>query len=343
MNSAFELYMITLLIYFGVDLMACWGLDLQFGTTGVLNFSFIIFQAAGAYTAGILTLGPSSANGAFQTYIGGASLPFPIPILAAMLVGAGLSVVVGLIGIRKLRSDYEAMVMLVISVIATTVATSQVALVNGPAGLSLIPQPLHGAFGLSDISYGWAYVGFVAILCAGVCFMMVRIGKSPLGRALRAVRDNEDAAAALGRNVSRLRLLVFVIGGTVAALSGAVLVEFIGAWAPSGWLYPETFVLFTAVIVGGRANVLGVAIGALIIPVGLQQAVDYLPISIDPLVISSLEWIITGLITMAFIWFRPQGLFPEKKRRFAKPPARDQLSGTHDAIPGEWSHRASKA
>jgi len=100
-------------------------------------------------------------------------------------------------------------------------------------------------------------------------------------------------------------------------LSGALLVEFIGAWAPSGWLYPETFVFFTAVIVGGRGSVAGVAIGAALIGVGIQQAVQYMPIGSDPTVLAAAEWIITGVLTLVFLWVRPQGLLPERRRRFA--------------------------
>jgi branched-chain amino acid transport system permease protein len=314
MSPAVQLYLITLLVYFFVDLMMCWGLDLQFGVAGVLNFAYIVFQAAGAYTTAVLTLGPSSGNGDFQHYIGGAVLPFPLPLLAAMVVGILLSLVIGFIGLRRLRSDYQAMVMLVVSVIATAIADSQLNLVNGPAGLSLVPKPLASSVSAGPLGYGWLFVIFSAVVCLLVGWLIRRILESPLGRTLRAIREDERAAAALGRDVNGRRLLVFAIGGAVAALSGGILVEFVGAWAPNGWLYPETFVLFTAIIVGGRANVFGVALGALLIPVGLQQAVNYIPIVNSPTVLASLEWIITGIVTITFLWVRPNGLLPERRR-----------------------------
>jgi branched-chain amino acid transport system permease protein len=314
MTPAVQLYVITLLVYFFIDLMMCWGLDLQFGVAGVLNFAYIVFQAAGAYTTAILTLGPSSANGGFQHYIGGARLPFPVPLLGAMAVGIVLSLVVGFIGLRRLRSDYQAMVMLVVSVIATAIADSQLSLVNGPAGLSLVPQPFASSISVSPLRYGWLFVIFSAVVCLLVGWLTCRIVESPLGRTLRAIREDERAAAALGRDVNGRRLLVFAVGGAVAALSGGILVEYVGAWAPNGWLYPETFVLFTAIIVGGRANVFGVALGALLIPVGLQQAVNYIPIVNSPTVLASLEWIITGIVTITFLWVRPNGLLPERRR-----------------------------
>jgi branched-chain amino acid transport system permease protein len=78
MSVAYQYYLITLLVYFGVNTIACWALNLQYGVGGVLNFAFIMFQAVGAYIAGVLTLGPSTGL-SFQQYILGASLPFPLP------------------------------------------------------------------------------------------------------------------------------------------------------------------------------------------------------------------------------------------------------------------------
>ena len=80
-------YLINLLIYAAVDAMACLGLSQQFGVAGVTNFGFIIFQAAGGYTAAILALPSDSSNGGFQSYIGGWNLPFPIPWIGAAIVG----------------------------------------------------------------------------------------------------------------------------------------------------------------------------------------------------------------------------------------------------------------
>jgi len=80
-------YLVNLLIYAAVDAMACLALNQQFGIAGVTNFGFIIFQAAGGYTAAILAMPPKSANGGFQSYIGGWNLPFPLPWIGATVVG----------------------------------------------------------------------------------------------------------------------------------------------------------------------------------------------------------------------------------------------------------------
>ncbi len=319
MSAATQLYLATVSTYICVNIIASWALDIQFGVTGVLNFCFIVFQAAGAYTASVLSLGPASTSAGFQQYIGGWHLPFPVPILGAMVVGAALSLVVGLISLRRLRSDYQAMVMLVISVIATITISAETGWFNGAAGMSLIANPMVSLIHATRQTQIWVFVLFCVLCTVVVGFVMYSLVYSPYGRVLRAVRENERAIEALGRNANRHRLQVYVIGGALAGLSGALLVEFIGAWAPNGWFYPETFVFFTAVIVGGRGSLIGVAVGAALVGVGVQQAVEYLPITLDPSVIASLEWIITGALTLTFLWVRPQGLIPERRRRFPAP------------------------
>lgn len=321
MSQAWQFYISTLLIYLGVDVIAVLGLNLQFGVTGIINFAFVVFQAAGAYTAAILTLGPASKNGGFQQYFFGAHLPFPLPMIAAGVVSGLLSLLVGLVGLRRLRSDYQAMVMLVASLIATTVITNQVGWFNGPNGLALVPQPLASLLKLSRANYQWFFVWLTAIICL-IAFVLVRnITVSPLGRTLRAVRDNERAAASLGKNVTGFRLLAFVVGGALAGVSGAILVQFISAWSPGSWLFPETFVFFTAVIVGGSGNNVGVMVGALLVPIGFLEASRFLPSTsfFSSGVIDAVQWIAIGVLTLVFLWFWPKGVIPERRRRFPAP------------------------
>ena len=328
MSSSMQFYVSNLLVYLGVDVMACLGLNLQFGVAGLINFAFIVFQAAGAYTAAVLTLGPSTADGGFQSYIIGAHLPFPIPFLAAAVVGGALSFVVGLIALRRLRSDYQAMVMLVISLIATTVVTNAAGLFNGSNGLALIPQPLKSTLHLSPVAYQWAYVAITFVCTVLVWVIVRRITGSPLGRTLRAVRDNDTAAAALGKNVTQLRLVAFVTGGAIAGLSGAVLAQFITAWSPGSWLFPESFVYFSAVIVGGSGNNVGAVVGAALVPVAFLEATRYIPQFGYPGLVDALQWVVVGLLTLTVMWFRPRGVFPERTQRFARPPGASKDSPT---------------
>jgi branched-chain amino acid transport system permease protein len=316
MSTGMIFYLSGLAILLGINLIAIWGLDLQFGLAGINNFAYIVFQAAGGYTVALLALKPASAYGSFETYIGGFNLPFPLPLIGAAVVGGLLAVPVGFVALQRLRADYQAMAMLVLSLIATGLAEAQTGLVNGPAGLALIPQPFAGAFPVSPLGYHWVFLGLTAVCCAVAWWVARGISRSPYGRLLRAVRESESAVSALGRNPYALRMTVLVAGGALAGLSGGLLVEYVTAWGPSSWLYPETFLFLTALIVGGRGNLAGGALGALVVPIGIVELTRRLPAFGYPGMIDSLDWVAIGACLLVFLWFRPGGLIPERKRVF---------------------------
>jgi ABC-type branched-subunit amino acid transport system permease subunit len=314
LSTAYQYYFITLIVYFGVNTIACWALNLQYGVAGVLNFAFIMFQAIGAYTAGVLTLGPTTGI-SFQHYILGASLPFPLPWLAAAAVGAFLAFAVGTFALRPERRDYQAMVMLVVSIIASILVVSQGSWFNGQNGLAAIPKPFQAQVGYGLVAYGWFYVGLTAATAALVYLLIHRITRSPWGRQLRAMRDNPEALQALGIDVRRESMKVYVIGGALAALSGAVLVQFIGAWSPGSWGTPETFLFFVAIIIGGAGNNLGAMLGAALALGVFQEALRYLPTFGYTGLTQALQFMALGALILGFLWWRPAGLIPERRRR----------------------------
>jgi branched-chain amino acid transport system permease protein len=321
-------YITTLLVYGGVDAIACLGLSQQFGVGGVTNFGFIIFQAAGAYTAGVLSLPDSGANGGFQTYIGGLSLPFPLPWIGAALVGGLLAVPFAAIVGKRLRGDFAAVGLLVTAVMFNLLVTNYTPLVNGAAGLSLVPAPLEGSFNPQSASYQWFYGAAAILLALGTYLFVTRITESPYGRTLRAMRDNDVVADSLGKNLRSLRTSSLVVGGAIAGLSGGILVGFINLWDPQAWGYAETVVLFAAVIIGGLGNHRGAVLGALVVPLAFEEATRYIPpIPSDPNLIPALQWVIIGLLIIGFLWFRPQGIIPERRRRIAT------REGAQDGVP----------
>ncbi|MBV8998709.1 MAG: branched-chain amino acid ABC transporter ATP-binding protein/permease [Solirubrobacterales bacterium] len=308
-------YITTLLVYAGVDAIACLGLSQQFGIAGITNFGFIIFQAAGAYAAAVLSLPADSANGGFQTYIGGLNLPFPLPWIGAALIGGLVALPFTLVVGRRLRGDFAAVGLLVAAVMFNLLATNYKPLVNGAAGLSLVPAPLSNAFDPQSVNYQWGY-GIVALLLAFLTYRFVcRITESPYGRSLRAMRDNDLVADSLGKNLTSLRMSSLVIGGAIAGLSGGVLVGFISLWDPQAWGYAETVVLFAAVIIGGLGNHRGAVLGALLVPVTFEEATRYIPANANnPNLVPALQWVVIGLLIVLFLWFRPQGVLPERRR-----------------------------
>jgi branched-chain amino acid transport system permease protein len=328
-------YITTLLVYAGVDAIACLGLSQQFGIGGVTNFGFIIFQAAGAYTAAVLSLPASSANGGFQSYIGGLNLPFPFPWIGAALVGGLLAVPFTLIVGRRLRGDFAAVGLLVTAVMFNLLVTNYTPLVNGAAGLSLVPAPLQNAFNPQSANYQWGY-GLVAVLLALLVYGFVsRLTNSPYGRTQRAVRDNDVVADSLGKNLRSLRTSSLVVGGAIAGLSGGILVGFINLWDPQAWGYAETVVLFAAVIIGGLGNHRGAILGAILVPVAFEEATRYIPpVPNNPNLIPALQWVVIGLLILLFLWFRPQGILPERRRKI--------LGARADAAPPAGSVAASE-
>jgi branched-chain amino acid transport system permease protein len=309
-------YIINLLIYAAVDAMACLGLNQQFGVGGVTNFGFIIFQAAGGYAAAILALGDQSSNGGFQSYIGGWHLPFPIPWIGAAIVGGVIALPFTFLVGRRLRGDFAAVGLLVTAVLLNLLVTNYRPLLNGDAGLSLIPQPLQGVYNPLTSGYQWTLAVGAIALCAVVYLFVRRITESPYGRSLRAMRDNDMVADSLGKNLLSLRTAMLVTGGAIAGLSGGILVSYITAWSPAAWGYAETVVLFAAVIIGGAGNHVGAILGAILVPVGFEEVTRYIPTSnnLPPNLIPSLEWVAIGLLIVIFLWLRPQGILPERKR-----------------------------
>ena len=315
MTSAQLFYLINLLIYAGVDIIACLGLSQQFGVAGVTNFGFIIFQAAGAYTAALLSLPGQSANGGFQAYIGGWNLPWPVPWIGAMIAGGLVALPFTFLVGRRLRGDFAAVGLLVTAVMANLLVNNYRPALNGSAGLSLVPSPLQGRYNPQSQGYQWLYAAVTLVLAVAVYLLVRRVTESPYGRSLRAMRDNDVVADSLGKNLLSMRAAVLVLGGMLAGLSGAILVGFINLWAPSAWGYAETIVLFAAVIIGGAGSHRGAVLGAILVPVGFEEATRYIPQFGPPGLVQDLQWVAIGLLIVIFLWFRPQGMLPERRRR----------------------------
>ena len=218
---------------------------------------------------------------------------------------------------RRLRGDFAAVGLLVTAVLLNLLVTNYRPLLNGDAGLSLIPAPFApSGFSTTSNGYQWAFGAGAVVLTGAVLWFVRRITLSPYGRSLRAMRDNDTVADSLGKNLLSLRTAMLVIGGAIAGLSGGILVSYISTWSPAAWGYAETVVLFAAVIIGGAGNHLGAVLGAILVPVGFEEITRFIPTSnnLPPNLIPSLEWVAIGLLIVIFLWVRPQGILPERKR-----------------------------
>jgi len=303
-------YISALAVYLVFYAVGAWTLNLQFGMGGIINFGVIIFEAVGAYAAAVTSIGRSGlALG--ETYFWGAQWPFPLPLLAGGVAGGALALLLGPAMMRRMRKDYQAAGTLVIAIIASQIVTNDAKLLNGANGLTSVPQPFNQHF-TSPTAYQWTFFAGAAVIALACLLVMQRLSRSPFGRTLRAVRDDEEAAAALGKNAWGTRMIVFVVGGAILGLVGALTVEFITAWSPASYGYQESFDLLVAIFLGGLASQLGAFIGAFIIGVVLLQLTAFLPTIGYPGLTDSLVWVLIGLVWLGILWFRPQGLIPAR-------------------------------
>jgi len=327
-------YLSTLAVYFFIDMLLAYALNMQFGWGGIPNFALIMFQAAGAYAAAVVSLGPDTGTNSFQRYAFGASWPFPLPLLVATVAGGLLALVVGTFSLRRIRRDYQAAILLIVSLIATGLVTNVVGFLNGSNGLTGVPRPLSGALSaLSYDGYQWVYAVWCAVIAAGCYLLVARLGRSGWGRALRAVRDHEDAVAAAGVNPAAVRMQAFVLGGMITGLSGGLLVQFIAAWSPAAWGYAETFAVLTAIILGGVGNNWGIALGTLLVQVIFLQVPTFLPQVGYTGLIDALQWVLIGVLWLACLALRPRGLIPERRYR-ARLLLEAPAAGSHADIAG---------
>ncbi|MDA8354850.1 MAG: branched-chain amino acid ABC transporter permease [Actinomycetota bacterium] len=319
MNGQVSEFIASGVLYVFLYVIAGWGLNLQFGTAGIINFGYIMCEALGAYTVALFAIGRYRLAEGEQHALFALSLPFPIPVLLSLVVGGVFSGVIGVIVLRRVRQDQQAVVLLAITLAAVYFVQADPGFLNGAAGISLIPQPVIGSK-VATPGYEWAFVAAVAAVTLACWWLIRATTESPFGRALRALRDHEGGAEALGYGAFKLQLKAFVIGGVLASLAGGILAYFVTTWSPAAWGYTETFWFFAVVIVGGTSNLEGVVVGALII-VGLQQAFEYLPtIGASELGVA-LQTICAAVLTVGFLALRPKGILPERRHKVYEPSA----------------------
>lgn len=320
--SAMWFYIFTLVFFLFDYFILAMGLNIQYGETGILNFAYIGFVAIGAYVTGATSM-PNSA-GSSQHYILGLSLPFPINLILGGLAASLVAVFVALITLRRLRTDYLAMVLISLSLVLYDITNNFIPLFNGADGLYNVPEPFAHALKLTSNGF----VPFFAILTGVVAMVlwlvMSRVTRSPFGRTLRAIRDDAGVASALGKGVFRYQLVSMIIGSFYAGVGGGLIIQFGGSFNPTAWLPGETFVIFAVIIVGGVGNNVGMLMGALLVETLLIHLPAFLPdIPGHPGLIQYIDTIVIGVVLMVMLWFRPQGIVPERVRKVASFMGRD--------------------
>ncbi|MHB1612737.1 MAG: branched-chain amino acid ABC transporter permease [Actinomycetes bacterium] len=314
--SPILVYLATLVVYFFIYNIFGFGLNIQFGYAGILDFAFITFMAVGGYLYGAAAL-PHETPGSQIYYVLGLSWSFPLALLLGILGAGAVGALVGLIALKRLRSDYLAIVTLASGTLIYGVIGNFTRLFDGWEGLMGVPQPFTGALNLNANTFVLFFVLVSGVIMAILWFFANRLYRSPLGRAMRAVREDIDVAEAYGKNAFKLRMTAMVIGCIYAGIGGALTIAFITALAPAGWSTGETFVIWALLLIGGRGNNLGAVVGSFLVAVLFTEATRYLPaIGGNPNLIPDLRNIVIGVLLIVTLRFRPQGLVPEPKTNF---------------------------
>lgn len=284
----------------------CLGLNVQWGMTGLFNVGIAAFVAVGAYTSAILTT-PDTAE-----RFGGFGLPIAVGWLGAAIVSGALSWAVGALTIR-LRSDYLAIATFGVAVTVQLCMLNLQSITGGAFGIGFIPRPFADLQS-NALLFSLANCGLMALVVLLLYLGLQHLSRSPWGRVLRAIREDEVAAQALGKRPVRFRLQAFTVGGAIMGLAGAAQAHFIGFIAPDNYMPVLTFQVWAMLIVGGSGNNRGAIAGAILVW-GLwaltAAAVSAFVPPEEQARAAALQIVAIGVGLCLMLLLRPRGLFGE--------------------------------
>lgn len=317
------------------------GLNAQWGYNGHLNFGIAAFFGVGMFTMALfVTKMPSGLMAAYAQQWFGLEAPFLVGVVAGAIM-AGLVGYLVAQPILHLRADFLAIATLGIAEIVRLVFQNERWLANGPQPFSGIPQPLSCVFDtpacgwmppalvelfsvLRPRDYSYLYLVIVTIALALIYLGLEAMVRSPWGRALRAVRDEEESAAMSGKFVKSLRVQSFVVGCVIMGIAGALYAPYM-VTIDYSHLNPlfVTFLVWVMLMLGGSGNNKGAILGAFVIW-AVWSGTGYVTSALESALqgilpdiasrMSFLRWAFVGLLLAAIVLYRPQGILPEKKR-----------------------------
>ncbi|MDZ7402028.1 MAG: branched-chain amino acid ABC transporter permease [candidate division KSB1 bacterium] len=279
--------MLHILLMAGIYVILTLSLNLIVGYTGLPAMGHAAFSCIGAYTSSLLAL-----NMGISPWIG---------LVIGACMAALLGIVIGYPAIR-LKGDYLALATFGLGVIVYSIAKNWVAFTRGPMGLPGIPG--FSFFGI-QLSKIWMYLILVLFFVMVTIFVINRIVNSPFGRVLRSIREDEIAAEALGKNVIKHKLLVFVIGAFFAGIAGSLYAHYITFIDPSSFTVTESITILLMVIFGGMGSIRGSIVGATVLFI-LPELLRFLGMSSS--IAAPMRQMIYGLLLVILMIKRPQGI-----------------------------------
>jgi branched-chain amino acid transport system permease protein len=285
-------YLIHILIIAGIYTILSLSLNLIVGYTGLAALGHIAFAAVGAYASSLLAL-----NFGISPWIG-------------LLIGAVLAAILGAIvsyPSLRLKGDYLALATFGLGVIIYSIAKNWVSLTRGPMGLPGIPS--FSLFGL-EFNNVWIYLILVLIFVCITYFAIRNITKSPFGRILTGIREDEIATEAIGKNIVKHKLIVFMVGAFFAGIAGSLYAHYITFIDPSSFTAMESITVLLMVVFGGMASLPGSVVGAMVLVI-FPELLRFF--GLPSAVAAPLRQMIYGLLLVVLMIFRPKGLIGKYK------------------------------
>ena len=302
------------------------GLNVQWGYTGLINFSVAAFFGIGAYGTALASARSSPIAGNLAPVVG---------LLVALVLAAILALLIGIPTLR-LRADYLAIASIGLAEVVRIIILNEEQVTNGSSGVRGIPAffdgwPLLETFPqtMPSVAVTWLPGGTVVLrqpfwsallnvvvvvsFIAASYFVLKRAHRSPWGRVLRTIRSDEDLARALGKNTYRYKMQAFVLGSLIMALAG-VFYAHLNLFVAPGDLDPiTTFYVWVAVMLGGSGSNRGALFGGFVI-VAIREGTRFLnAFEFIPFDIAPLRLLLIGVIIVLLMRFRPQGVLPPQR------------------------------
>jgi len=294
-----EAYFIAIAIAILIYLLLALGLSLHYGFAGLVNFGHVGFFAIGSYTSALLAL-----NG----------VPIPLAMLAAVFLTAVSAYPMGIIALR-LGSDYLAIVTLGFSETIRYMLQTEEWLTRGMHGLPGIPRMFDGMVPSDQIDF-WILIALLAANAVAL-YLLLKVIKSPFGRVIEAIRDNEVAVRALGKDPARFKTRTLVLGAALAGLAGSFQAHYLTFLSPDQFVPLITFYIWIAIFIGGINRLSGIVIGTIILIGFLEGSrfVSDMVGGISEVQMASVRIWIIGMALILIVLYRPQGILTRENSR----------------------------
>ena len=284
------IYLLHILILIGIYIILAVSLNLLVGYTGILSIAHAAFYGVGAYVAALMALN--------------AGAPFLLNMVLAVIASAILGAVVGIPSLR-IKDDYFIIATFSFQVLVFSVLNNWVSFTGGPMGLPGIPQPR--ILGI-EINTHIEFLILTGLLAGFTVWFALRLVRSPFGRVLKAIREDEVFAKACGKNVSSYKVQVFMISAGLAAIAGTIYATYITFIDPTSFTIDESIFIISIVIIGGAGNIWGSVVGAAVL-VAVPELLRF--VGLPNSIAANVRQMMYGALLVIFMIWRPRGFIGE--------------------------------